>query len=71
MPHIHKIILEQRSRLGLTQQELAELSNVSVRLIRELEAGRANPGLQQLEKLAATLNLTLTLTATTNEVAGR
>ena len=61
----------QRLQLGLTQQEVAELSGVSIRLIRELEAGRANPGLRQLEKLAVALNLTLTLTPNSNAVLDR
>ena len=71
MPEIHQIISRQRFKLRLTQQEVAELSGVSVRLLRELEAGRANPGLRQLQKLAAVLNLTLTLTQNTNETSGR
>ena len=71
MPHLHQKIQQQRLQLGLTQQEVAELSGVSIRLIRELEAGRANPGLHQLEKLAAALNLTLTLTPNPNAVLDR
>lgn len=62
MPPMHAEISAQRQHLGLTQQELAELSGVSVRLLRELEAGRGNPGLRQLMQIAAALNLTLTLT---------
>lgn len=58
---IHQQLLQQRHKLDLTQQEVAELSGLSVRLLRELEAGRANPGLRQLEKLATVLNLTLIL----------
>lgn len=61
MNNIHIQILLQRFKLRLTQKEVAELSGVSVRLLRELEAGRANPGLQQLEKIASTLNMTLVL----------
>ncbi len=71
MPHIEKIIEQQRHQMHLTQQEVAELSGVSVRLLRELEAGRANPGLRQLEKIVAVLNLTLTLTPKANETASR
>lgn len=61
MPVIAQQIRNQRIRLNLTQQEVAELSGVSLRLIRELEAGRGNPGLNQLEKLVAVLNLQLVL----------
>ncbi|AMR27934.1 hypothetical protein A0257_13100 [Hymenobacter psoromatis] len=71
MPDVFQVLREQRFHLDLTQQEVAELSGVSVRLLRELEAGRANPGLRQLEKIAAVLNLTLTLTPKANETASR
>ena len=71
MPLLHQKMQLQRLQLGLTQQEVAELSGVSIRLIRELEAGRANPGLRQLEKLAVALNLTLTLTPNSNAVLDR
>lgn len=71
MPVIYQQLREQRHRLDLTQQEVAELSGLSVRLLRELEAGRANPGLRQLEKLAAVLNLALTLTPKTDEAPSR
>lgn len=64
-------IRQQRLMLHLTQQEVAELSGVSVRLLRELEAGRANVGLQQLEKIAAVLNLAVTLAPKTDENASR
>jgi transcriptional regulator with XRE-family HTH domain len=62
---------QQRLTLHLTQQEVAELSGISVRLIRELEAGRANVGLHQLEKIAAVLNLAITLAPKTDENASR
>ncbi len=67
MPTIPRILTSHRLRLGLTQQEVAELSAVSVRLLRELEAGRANPGMRQLERIANVLNLALTLVPLANE----
>lgn len=67
MPDISRILIRHRLRLGLTQQEVAELSGVSVRLLRELEAGRANPGLRQLKQIANVLNLTLTLVPISDE----
>lgn len=65
MPSIAYTVSNQRAELGFTQQELAELSGVSIRLIRELEAGRANPGMLQLIRIAKALNLTLTLVPAT------
>ena len=67
MPDISRTFIRHRLQLGLTQQEVAELSAVSVRLLRELEAGRANPGLRQLERIANVLNLTLALVPLVNE----
>jgi transcriptional regulator with XRE-family HTH domain len=71
MPDIPRTLTSYRLRLGLTQQEVAELSQVSVRLLRELEAGRANPGLRQLERIANVLNLTLNLVPLTHENTAR
>ncbi|WP_375416232.1 helix-turn-helix domain-containing protein [uncultured Hymenobacter sp.] len=48
-----------RDKSGLTQHELAELSHVSARTIRELEAGRSNIGIQPLGRLLQALGLTL------------
>ena len=59
MPDITQNIAKRREYLQITQQELAELANVSVRLIRELEAGRANPGLRQLTQVLNALGLDL------------
>jgi transcriptional regulator with XRE-family HTH domain len=71
MPDLPRTLISHRLRLGLTQQEVAELSAVSVRLLRELEAGRANPGVRQLERIANVLNLTLTLVPLTDENSPR
>ncbi len=67
MPNLPRILIRHRLQLGLTQQEVAELSEVSVRLLRELEAGRANPGLRQLERIANVLNLTIALVPLVDE----
>lgn len=71
MPDLPRIFIRHRLQPSLTQQEVAELSGVSVRLLRELEAGRANPGVRQLERIANVLNLTLTLVPLTNENSTR
>ena len=56
-------VISAREKLKLTQQELAELSGVSLRSIREIEASRANPGIQQLNKILDSLGLQLTIVA--------
>lgn len=44
-----------RSSKGWTQKELERISGVSERSIQEIEAGRANPTLSQLEDLGQAL----------------
>ena len=53
------LLLQTRERLALTQAELAELSGVSARSIRELENGRGNIGIRPLQQLLRVLGLTL------------
>ncbi len=55
------IIKEQRKRIGLTQVDLAHRSNVSLPSIQNIEAGKANPSIDVLEKLAQALGLTISL----------
>lgn len=38
-----KVIRDARNRLGLTQEQLAELMNCSVRWIIQIETGKSNP----------------------------
>ena len=54
-------IEEHRHYLGLTQQELAELSQVSVRTIREVEAGRGNIGIQPFIRVLKVLGLSVSI----------
>lgn len=49
----------QRRERELTVEELAELAGVSSGFISQLERGRANPSLMNLQKLAAALGITL------------
>ena len=59
MQEITPLILQTRERLALTQAELAELSGVSARSIRELENGRGNIGIRPLRQVLEVLGLTL------------
>lgn len=47
--------------LGLTQFDLAYLSKVSLPTIQNIEAGRANPSLDKLEKILTALNINISL----------
>lgn len=56
-PPFHEMLRSQRILAGLTQQALADLSKISPRTIRDLEAGRANARKQTLHLLADALRL--------------
>ncbi|WP_159501783.1 type II toxin-antitoxin system Y4mF family antitoxin [Microbacterium sp. 18062] len=52
----------RRRRLGLTQQDLADLAGVSARSVHEVERGKATVRLDVLTAVATALGLELTLT---------
>lgn len=56
-PPFHEILRSHRNLAGLTQQALADLSTISPRAIRDLEAGRANARKQTIHLLADALRL--------------
>ncbi|WP_395617144.1 helix-turn-helix transcriptional regulator [Aquirufa sp.] len=73
--HLNNIIetlKKRRIRLQVTQETLALLTGVSLRTIKQLEAGKGNPTLETIQKLADVLGLELQLeiknTNTENEV---
>ena len=55
------LLRERRKTLGLTQVDAAALSNVSLRLLGELERGRTSVGLGLVLRVAATLGLDVSL----------
>ncbi|KMW10089.1 hypothetical protein HMPREF9470_05602 [[Clostridium] citroniae WAL-19142] len=50
---------EARKRKGLTQQELSDLSHVSVKQIANIEKGQMNPAYLILRALAKVLHISL------------
>lgn len=48
-----------RAKRGWTQQQLADMTGIGRVHVSELENGKREAGLRMLEKLAATLGLTL------------
>ena len=54
---IAKILKENRSKLGISQTDLAEIAEVSLATIKDLERGKGNPSLGTLEKIVDTLGL--------------
>ena len=53
------LIKERRSVLGLTQQDLADYTELSLRIIKSIESEKGNPSLKTLEKIAGVLGLEL------------
>lgn len=56
-----KQIKERREMLKITQENLADLSGVGLRTIKQLEAGKANPTYKTLQEIADVLGLELVL----------
>ncbi len=61
MPMDYGIIKERRALLGLTQQDLADYTGVSVRFIKSVESGRGNPSMNTLCKIAEVLGLEIVI----------
>lgn len=57
-------IRKRRKVLGITQAVLADLSNVGIHSISDIESGKGNPTLEVAEKLLATLGLKLVIEIT-------
>jgi y4mF family transcriptional regulator len=58
---IAETIRERRRFLKITQEDLADISGVSERTLRDIEKGLANPELESLMKLCEVLGLELTI----------
>lgn len=68
MPMDFKIIKERRSILGLTQQDLSDYTGLSLRFIKSIEAGKGNPSIQSLDKIASVLGLEIVIKVKENNV---
>lgn len=51
----------RREQLGVTQEQLAELAVVALRTVKALDAGKGNPTVSTLIKLADVLGMELKL----------
>lgn len=58
---IGKIIRTRRQELRLTQQTLADMSGVSVRMLKSIEGDYANPSIKTVEKLLRPLGMQLSV----------
>lgn len=57
----YSILRERRSLLGLTQQDLADYTGLSLRIIKSIEVGKGNPSIGTLTKIAEVLGLEIIL----------
>ena len=55
----YDIIKDRRVLLNITQQDLADISGVSLRTIKAIEKGNGNPSVDTLRKIADTLGIEL------------
>ena len=55
--NLSQIIKDRRLLLGLTQQDLADYTELSLRIIKSIEAGNGNPTVSTLNKIAEILGL--------------
>ena len=54
-----KLIKERRTLLGMTQQDLSDYTELSLRIIKSIESEKGNPSLKTLEKITEVLGLEL------------
>jgi len=54
-------IKERREMLRVTQENLAQLSGVGLRTLKQFESGKGNPTLATMQKLADVLGMELIL----------
>jgi len=62
--HLDNIIItirDRRAALRVTQEELAEMSGVGLRTLKQIESGKGNPTLATLQKLVDVLGMEITL----------
>lgn len=57
MRKIEDIMKERRTYLQLTQQDLAEMSGISIATIKEIERGKGNPSLNTACKILEVLGM--------------
>lgn len=58
---IAKEMVTRRDILGITQEQLADLSQVGMKTIYKLEQGIGNPSINTVEKVLDVLGLELTI----------
>jgi len=57
---IGEIMKERRGFLRISQQDLAEMADVGLATVKDIERGKANPSLLTIEKICEVLGLEMT-----------
>lgn len=60
---IGQIIKDRRFYLGITQKDLTEIVDISLRSLVDIENGNGNPTIDQLNKILYALGLTIKISA--------
>lgn len=51
------VIKQRRKKLGITQMDLAEISEISIATIKDIERGKGNPSLSTVKKILDILGM--------------
>ena len=54
---IQEVMILQRKALGITQQDLADMSEMAISTIKKIESGKGNPSLSTVEKIMDILGM--------------
>ena len=54
---LKEIMKQRREFLSLTQQDLAEMAEVGIATIKDIERGKANPALNTIKKILEVLGI--------------
>lgn len=65
---IINMVKARRESLNVTQENLALLSGVALRTLKQFESGKGNPTLQTLQKLGDALGLEVTVIIKNREI---
>ena len=58
---IQEVMKLQRKALGITQQDLADMSEIAISTIKKIESGKGNPSLSTVEKIMDILGMRLNM----------
>jgi len=54
---IQEVMKTQRKALGISQQDLADMSEIAISTIKQIERGKGNPSLSTIEKIMEVLGM--------------